>query len=326
MARPLRILYPGAWYHVMNRARSGERLFRDKGDFLGFLEIVKKSMSFGNFRVAAYCLMTNHYHFLIQTLEPNLPRIMRHINGVYTQRFNRKYGKDGTLFRGRYKAILVDRRGYLIDVIRYIHRNPKKAGLENALGEYPWSSHHGYLSKAKKWDWLTRDIAVSNLTWNSGEWKKAYLAFMEEEDNPEILAFYSLKNLRSVLGTSDFIQWVKDRFTDSIYSNHTPRGTGLRCTVDDVIREVSRGFKTTEASLFEKRRGKPNEPRDAAIYLSRRWTEATSIVVAERFRLSSHSGVSEASRRVENQIRKKRGFRDTITKIEAALKVCQLKT
>ncbi len=148
MSRPLRIEYPDAWYHVMNRGRRGDPVFRVREDYLSFIELLKETGDMWNLRVGAYCLIPNHYHLLIQTPNANLSRCMRHINGVYTQRFNRNHHLDGQLFRGRYKAILVEGDSYLLELLRYIHRNPLEAGLIEVLDRYPWSSHRGYLSGA----------------------------------------------------------------------------------------------------------------------------------------------------------------------------------
>jgi putative transposase len=112
-------------------------------------------------RVAAYCLIPNHYHLLIQTPGGDLSRCMRHLNGIYTQRFNRAHQCDGQMFRGRYKSILVDGDSHLLELVRYIHRNPLKAGLAKELSDYPWSSHKGYLSNAKKWNWLYKSFILS---------------------------------------------------------------------------------------------------------------------------------------------------------------------
>ncbi len=154
MARPLRIQYPDAWYHVINRGRRGESVFEKKEDYLAFIDLLKDIGDMWNARVAAYCLMSSHYHLLIQTPGANLSRCMRHINGVYTQRFNRAHGCDGHLFRGRYKSILVDADSYLLELVRYIHRNPLDAGLVDRLDSYAWRSHKVYLSDGKKWNWL----------------------------------------------------------------------------------------------------------------------------------------------------------------------------
>ena len=121
MARPLRIAYPDAWYHVMNRGRRGEDIFADEQDYIMFTELLKETSETWNIRVAAYCLMPNHYHMLIQTPDANISRSMRHLNGVYTQRYNRRHQCDGQLFRGRYKSILIDTDSYPMQVVRYIH-------------------------------------------------------------------------------------------------------------------------------------------------------------------------------------------------------------
>ncbi|MEA3223999.1 MAG: transposase, partial [Thermodesulfobacteriota bacterium] len=125
---------------------------------------LQKTADMFNVRVAAYCLMPTHYHLLVQTPDANLSRFMRHINGVYTQSYNARHKCDGTLFRGRYKSILVDADSYLLQLVRYIHRNPLRAGLVENLDQYTWSSHSGYISKAKKGDWLYKDFIFAMLT------------------------------------------------------------------------------------------------------------------------------------------------------------------
>jgi REP element-mobilizing transposase RayT len=129
-----------------------------------FLDLLKEAAELWDVRISAYCLMSNHYHLLIHTPKENLSRYMRHINGVYTQRFNRVHGYDGPLFRGRFKSILVDGDSYLLQLVRYIHRNPLKAGIVDHPEAYPWSSHNGYLSSARGWDWLHKDFILSILS------------------------------------------------------------------------------------------------------------------------------------------------------------------
>jgi len=140
MSRPLRIEYPYAWYHVMNRGRRYEAIFEDKNDYSAFIELLQDSIDIFHIKVAAFCLMQNHYHLLIQTPEGNMSRSMRHINGVYTQRFNRIHGYDGHLFRGRYKSILIDADSYLLQVMRYIHREKEKGTGKLCLtsAQYYW--------------------------------------------------------------------------------------------------------------------------------------------------------------------------------------------
>ena len=182
MSRPLRIEFADAWYHVMNRGRRAEKIFNDSTDYKVFVDLLKETAKTWNIKVAAYCLISNHYHILVQTPEANISRSMRHLNGVYTQRFNRRYRLDGPLFRGRYKSIVVGADPYLLQLVRYIHKNPVKTGLVKKPEQYAWSSHKGYLSVAGKWDWLYKDFILSLLTTKKQHWLSRYKAFMSMED------------------------------------------------------------------------------------------------------------------------------------------------
>ncbi len=137
---------------MMNHGRRGENIFSDKNDFEMFLITLKEASEIFNLNVTAYCLMTNHYHLLVQTPDGNLARAMRQINGVYTQRYNRRYNIDGQLFRGRYKSILVEEDSYLLESLRYIHRNPVRANICKSINDYP--RHQATVSSC----WLTQKL------------------------------------------------------------------------------------------------------------------------------------------------------------------------
>ena len=135
----------------MNRGLADHPVFIDNRDFRNFLSLIEDAWRRWHIRVFSWCLMGNHYHVALQTPEGNLQRVMRHIDGVFTQRFNRTHNRDGPLFRGRYRAILIDADQYLAAVVRYIHLNPVEAKKVSAPQNYPWSSHKTYLSHAKKY-------------------------------------------------------------------------------------------------------------------------------------------------------------------------------
>lgn len=181
MSRTLRIQYPDAWYHVMNRGRRGEDVFKAKKDYSAFIDLLKELVEDYSVKIAAYCLMSNHYHLLVQTPQANISRAMRHLNGVYTQRFNKINHCDGQLFRGRFKSILVDADSYLLELLRYIHRNPLDSGIVDNIDKYNWSSHKAYLSEAKKWDWLHKRYMLSLFSMNRGESIKRYKQFVSKE-------------------------------------------------------------------------------------------------------------------------------------------------
>ena len=165
MPRPPRIQYENAFYHVMNRGRGRRWIFHSKAYYEAFLQTLEESHDRFDAIFHAYCLMGNHYHLLVETPQANLDRIMRHINGVYTQRYNRLKRTDGPLFRGRYKSILIDADAYLLQVGRYIHRNPLeiKGGAKDVLEVYQWSSYLAYVNRGLTPGWLTREQTYRTL-------------------------------------------------------------------------------------------------------------------------------------------------------------------
>jgi putative transposase len=173
MARPLRIQYPGAVYHVMARGNHGQPIFRDDRDRRQFLETLGEACAKTGWCIHAYVLMGNHYHLLLETPEPNLVAGMKWLQGTYTQRYNGRHECFGHLFQGRYKAVVVDGRteeSYFQVVSTYIHLNPARAGLirvgEQRLKRYRWSSYPGYLNRAGRrpvWLWTERVLGSLGL-------------------------------------------------------------------------------------------------------------------------------------------------------------------
>src|SRR4030042_1943386 len=141
MARLLRIEYPGGLYHITSRGNAGGNIFQNDADQLSFFEVLNTVTERFHWVCHAYCLMDNHYHLIVETPEANLPRGMRQLNGVYTQRINRRYSKMGHLFQGRYKAILIDKDSYLLELCRYVVLNPLRARLSTRPQHWKWSSY-----------------------------------------------------------------------------------------------------------------------------------------------------------------------------------------
>ena len=157
MSRPLRIEFPGAVYHVTSRGDRRELIYRDDDDRLAQLLVIAHAMARFDAQMLAYCLMGNHYHFVLHTRQANLSRLMRHVNGVYTQDFNRRHGVVGHLLQGRFKAILVDRDAYLLALCRYVERNPVAAGIVRQPQDWPWSSCRAHLGLESTPPWLNTD-------------------------------------------------------------------------------------------------------------------------------------------------------------------------
>ena len=155
MARPLRIVYAGAFYHVTARGNENKSIFKNEKDYERFLSYIEAAVERYGAVVHAYCLMDNHYHLLIQTPRANLPEVMQYINGSYTTYVNTKRQRVGHLFQGRYKALLIEADTYAQELSRYIHLNPVRAGMVRKPEDYPWSSYRYYAGKDKSPRWLT---------------------------------------------------------------------------------------------------------------------------------------------------------------------------
>jgi REP element-mobilizing transposase RayT len=163
MARPLRIEFPGAVYHVTSRGNRREPIFVDDADRAALLQTVGDAAERFGASLLAYCLMDNHYHFVLRTHQPNLSRLMRQINGVYTQAFNRRHGKAGHVFQGRFKAIVVDSDAYLLAVCRYVELNPVRARLSDDAAAWRWSSCRAHLGLAEAPAWLDSTTLFAQL-------------------------------------------------------------------------------------------------------------------------------------------------------------------
>jgi len=166
MVRPLRIEYPGAVYHVTCRGNARERIFLSDADRELFLQVLTQVVERFNWLCHAYCLMTNHYHLLVETVGPTLPRGMRQLNGVYTQAFNGRHRRTGHVFQGRYKAILVEKDACLLELARYVVLNPVRAQAVRSAKDWIWSSYRATAGMAPAQPFLTSDWILSQLgTW-----------------------------------------------------------------------------------------------------------------------------------------------------------------
>jgi REP element-mobilizing transposase RayT len=181
MARPLRIEFPGALYHVTARGDRRDDIYLDDEDRRAFLGLLGQVCQRFDWACHAYCLMTNHYHLLVETRQANLSRGMRQLGGVYTQRFNRRHGQVGHVFQGRYHAILVDKEPHLLELCRYVVLNPVRAGLVTTADQWPWSSFNATLGRARTPDWLESDWLLGQFGRQRSAARAAYADFVAED-------------------------------------------------------------------------------------------------------------------------------------------------
>jgi hypothetical protein len=217
---------------------------------------------------------------------------MRHLNGVYTQRFNAQYGYDGPLFRGRYKAILVGEDSYLLQLVRYIHKNPLRAWIVNRPELYEWSSHKGYLSKAKKWDWLHKQFILSMFAKNSKHRLQLYRSFMADDKNETFLNRMNLKRLPSVLGDNQFVNTIKEKIFEQKRHIEVPESKRLSPDTNDIINAVCDLYGINKAQLHAPKRGTVNEDRNMSIYLLRYLRGDSLATIGKVFGVQSYSTVS----------------------------------
>lgn len=303
MSRPLRIEFPDAWYHVMNRGRRGEDIFSGSEDFAAFVALLKESAEQWQVRIGAYCLMPNHYHLLIQTPLGNLSRFMRHLNGVYTQRYNRAHVCDGPLFRGRYKAILVEVDSYLLELVRYIHRNPLKAGIVDNLDQYAWSSHHDYwLAEGQSSSWLYKDFILAMLSDDVDQRRDRYQQFVAEEESQELAEILGRKKMPSILGSERFVDQIKNRFFADKRHPQIPDAEQLAPEVDAIIAAVCAHYKIERNQLMSTVRGVQNEPRNVAIYLIRALRRDGLLTIGRVFGMKGYSSTSSAVERIKARL------------------------
>jgi REP element-mobilizing transposase RayT len=207
MARPLRLEFNGALYHVTSRGDGQEPIYLDDEDRKIQLAVLDKVVQRFNWMIHAWCQMGNHYHLLVETPEGNLAQGMRHFNGVYTQRFNRRHGRVGHVFQGRYKAIIVQKDNYLLELARYIVLNPVRAGMVRSAKDWPWSSYRAMAGLAEPPTWLHTDAVLSMLSMRKSQAMERYKAFVTEgrnQSNP----WQQLKN-QIYLGDEQFVEQLQ---------------------------------------------------------------------------------------------------------------------
>jgi putative transposase len=180
MARPLRLELTGALYHVTSSGDGREDIYLSDADRLAWLETLGQVCARFNWVCHAYCLMTNHYHIVIETPDANLSKGMRQLNGVYTQLFNRAHRRAGHVFQGRFKAILVEKDSYLLELARYVVLNPLRAKMVRRLEQWPWSSYPATCGQVPTPAWLQTDFVLSQFGSQRARARIKYIAFVHE--------------------------------------------------------------------------------------------------------------------------------------------------
>jgi hypothetical protein len=226
---------------------------------------------------------------------------------------------DGQLFRGRYKAIVVAEGNYLLQLVRYIHRNPVRAGMVETAEAYPWSSHNGYLSKAKKWDWLHNQFILSMLAKEPKEQFKRYRAFMVEDEDDDLLRLLSLKKWPTILGDDPFVEKLKERFFGKKRHIEVPESKQLAPDIAQIKKAICSYYHINENQMYYAKRGVFNEARAMGLFLARRLRGEPLQTIGEHFRIGKYSTVSSVIERFKHRLQSDRQLSKRVDQVRQAI-------
>ncbi len=320
MVRPLRIEYPGAWYHVMNRGQGKRKIFLSDEDREAFLDLLGEASETFHIEIHAYTLLDNHYHLLVKTPKMGLSRAMRHINGVFTQKFNKAHRTDGPLFKGRYKAPLVDSDEYLLELVRYIHMNPVEAGLVKHPRYYSWSSHKYYLSCAKKPPWLVTDEVLGHFGRTEKAASRILNKFVCEGVSEETKKMFD--KCSTIIGSSGFCDWVHNNFLENKKDDKEIRLSERRpfpeVNPKSILSDVAFAYNTTTADLRRSKPGRENEGRSVAVYLLRNLTGKSHKEIAKWVGVSNEYAIAKIYQRFKIKLKGSKRLRQKVEAISKA--------
>lgn len=264
MARPLRIQYENAYYHVTCRGNSGQAIFLKDADRSSFLDLLERSSDIYQTEILAYVLMFNHFHLFVKTPLGNLQEFMRHFNISYTSYYNWKHGRRGHVYQGRYKSFLVDGEKYLQEVSRYIHLNPIRVKLKSQmtwdekrryLRDYSWSSYGGYISHGKRRGFLQVEEVLAYFGGDTAEGRRKYEEFVMEGMSGKIPNPLEKGTGHGIIGAGDFIEKIREQYIQSATeTRELPAVKKILAQVEPerIIRTICETFKVEREELLRK--------------------------------------------------------------------------
>ncbi len=301
MARPLRISYENAIYHITSRGHRKEKIFYDGADRRTFLRKLNETFQKYDITCYAYCLMDNHYHLFIKTTKPNISQALHYLNTSYANWFRTCYSLTGSVFQGRFNSILIDADNYALILSAYIHLNPMRAGIVNRLEDYPWSSYLDYINIRKSsLDNLDKSLVLNYFSpdYNSSaiEYQK-YISHNHSLADPLKQSYCNI-----ALGKDDFIKKIEAIIEDQKVSREIPL-TRLKNTYspEEIIKKVCLVNQIEKDKLLSKGRG--NVYRNLTLYLIKTLTPLKLAEIGEMFAMD-YSAVSQAVKRFEQKCNK----------------------
>lgn len=308
MARPLRIQFSHAYYHVTCRGNDRRSIYLDDSDRELFLEKLRVSLGIYQVILHAYVLMGNHFHLIVQTPKANLSEFMRHFNISYTQAFNRRHRRVGHLYQGRYKAILVDKDSYLAELSRYVHLNPVRIRPQKGksvteqwrcLEKYPWSSLPGYLDSSQRQRWLNYQEVLGE----SGGTAKRYREFIDDGLREGYETPWEKVTGQVTLANEGFVAELGKKVNPGSSKREQPSVKAFKAIdPDEVLRLVSRHLKVKEEELARRRPAYRDE-RAVAIDLLYRYSAIKQREIGQRLGGIDYSAVSRERTRLREKLK-----------------------
>jgi len=316
MARPWRIQYNGAIYHVMSRGVARGIIFLADEDYRQFLEYLERVTEKFGLEIFAFVLMENHYHLFLRTKEANLSKAIQWLQTSYGVYYNRRHNRSGHLFQGRYKSILVDEEFYWQHLSFYIHLNPIRAGIVRELNDYRWSSYHDYVRTKKVHKWVLSEEVLRGLDRTEEKAKIKYQELIMEASGQEKKILEEIK-YGLVLGSDKFVSWVKEKFVNpKVIDRELPqqRMFGEEEITERILNGVMEEFGVDREKLTKRKRLREEIARDVAIYILYSRTGLSNKSIGEIFEVSP-TAIGKTGIRIKEHIKEDKEFKNKVEKI-----------
>ncbi len=315
MARPLRIEFPNAFYHVTSRGNERKSVFRTDKDRQRFLSYLESAHHRYGGILHTYCLVDNHYHLLLETPRGNLSQILHHINGAYTTYFNVKHSRSGHLFQGRFKAILVEKDSYAEELSRYIHLNPVRAGPVKDPSEYRWSSYRHYIGEESEPGWLTTGLILGYFGGNGRSTYRKYREFVEEGISRALENPLEKVIASTFLGGEEFIRRIREEYLEEkeIDKRNIP-------SAKKVLRGPTPG--EIEAGVARVIGKDHSFYRKLCIHVSHQWSGRGLEEIGAHFGMKG-SAVSQSSRRLVKMVEGDKSMEKLLNNIKKELLIVE---
>ena len=306
MARPLRIEFENAVYHVTARGIERRAIVRDDRDRDCWIERLERTVLRRRWRIFAFALMDNHFHLFLQTPDPNLSAGMHDLNAGHAGFFNTRHRRVGPLFQGRFKAVLIEAEGHWLEVSRYVHLNPCRAGLVDAPDRWKWCSYPGYHDHRRGLKWVDYVPVLAEFGGATSQGRRRYRAFVHQaiDETPKSPFSTALHGL--VLGSAEFFATVRNRLQTREPDPELPQlhrfKTETQPEMDEIVRAVVEQFPCNPTAWRAGRRC-DDLARPIAAYLARELTSLSTREIAEALGYRGPSSVSMACRRAEEERR-----------------------